>query len=97
LLLVNVLALNGKKVVTADFYALGEVEGAEVSTDNWTVINLRVTFTKQAVQDLKLEPPILWDVVISLPTKYLKTYNEPIALNIPFTEIINLTKAKPPT
>ncbi len=95
--MVNVLALNGKKVVTSDAYALGEVEGVEVNTENWTVTNLRVTLTKQAVQDLKLEPPILWDVVISLPTKYIKTYNEPITLNIPFTEITNLTKTKPPT
>jgi len=94
---VNVLALNGKKVVTSDAYTLGEVEGAEVNTNNWTVTNLRVTLTKQAVQDLNLEPPILWDVVITVPTKYIKTYNEPITLNIPFTQITNLTKTKPPT
>jgi sporulation protein YlmC with PRC-barrel domain len=93
--LVNALALNGKKVVTSDFVALGEVEGVEVNTDNWTVTNLRVTLTKQAVQDLNLEPPILWIVVISLPTKYIQTYNESITLNIPFTEITNLTKTKP--
>jgi len=95
--LVNALALNGKKVVTSDSYVLGEVEGVEVDTENWAVTTLRVTLTKQAVQDLKLEPPILWDVVISLPTKYIQTYSDPITLNIPFTEITNLTKTKPPT
>ncbi len=92
--MVNALALNGKKVVTSDGYVLGEVEGALVDTDNWLVTNLRVILTTQAVEDLKFEPPILWDVVLSLSTKFINTYGEPITLNIPFSEIATLAKSK---
>jgi sporulation protein YlmC with PRC-barrel domain len=84
----------GKKVVASDGYVLGEVEGVEVDTEKWSVTNLRVTLTKQAVEDLKLEPPILWDVVISLSTKNIKAYGEPITLNVPFLEIATLAKPK---
>ena len=92
--MVNALALNGRKVVTSDSYALGEVEGVEVNTENWTITSLRVLMTKQAVEDLKLEPPILWDVVISLSIKFIKAFGELIALNIPFSEIAVLVKSK---
>ena len=92
--MVNALALNGRKVVTSDAYILGEVEGAEVNTENWTMTSLRVLLTKQAVEDLKLEPPILWDVVISLSVKFIKAFGEPITLNTPFSEIATLAKPK---
>lgn len=95
--MVNASSLNGKKIVTSDAYFLGEVEGVEVDSENWTVTSLRVILTKQAVEDLKLEPPILWDVFVSLPVKCIKAYGEPISLNVPFSEIATLAKSKSPT
>ncbi len=92
--MVNVLALNGRKVVTSDAFVIGEVEGAEVDTENWAITHLRVILTKQTVKDLKLEPPILWDVVLSLSVKYIKEFSEPINLNISLTEVANLVKSK---
>jgi sporulation protein YlmC with PRC-barrel domain len=84
---VNATALSGKKIVTSDNYLLGEVEGIEVDIKTWTIAHLRVLLSKQAVNDLHLEPPILWDVVFSLPVSMIRESNENISLNVAFKEI----------
>ena len=79
--------LVGKKVVTSDGYFLGEVEGIEVDACKWFVTHLRILLSKQAVNDLRLEPPILWDVVLSLPTSFVREFGAQISLNIHFAEV----------
>lgn len=50
--LVSIGRLNGKKVIGAKAYTLGEVNGAEVDTDNWKVTNLHVKLTDEAATEL---------------------------------------------
>ena len=92
--MVNAAALTGRKIMTSDARVLGEVEGVEIDTENWTVTHVRVILTKQAVKDLLLESPILWDIILSLPVKIIRAFGEPISLDIPFSEIETLTKSK---
>lgn len=50
--LVSVDKLNGKKVICAKAYTLGEVKGAEVDTENWRLTHLYVKLTDQAATEL---------------------------------------------
>jgi len=50
--LVSIEKLNGKKVIGAKAYILGEVKGAEVNTDNWKITHLHVKLTDQAATEL---------------------------------------------
>ncbi len=92
--MVNATALTDKKIMTSDAYFLGAVEGIEINTENWLVTHLRVLLSKQAVKDLHLEPPILWDVVMSLPVEFVKEFGEKINLKVPFSEIADAAKPK---
>ena len=92
--LVNAATLNGKKVVTSDDNLLGEIEGIEVDTENWTITHLRVILTKQSAEELNPEKPILWDVVLTLPVKLIKAFGETVNLGASFSEIATLVKSK---
>ena len=80
--------------MTSDAYFLGKVEGIEVDTENWTITHLRVILTKDAVKDMRLEPLVLLDIVISLPVKLIKAFGEPIYLNVPLSELPALLKSQ---
>jgi len=51
--------MNGTKVITANAYVLGEVDGAEVDTDKWKVTHLDVNLTKEATEELGFKKPFL--------------------------------------
>ena len=40
--------MNGMKVITADAYTLGEIDGAHVNIDNWKITNLDIKLTRDA-------------------------------------------------
>ena len=92
--MVHASTLIGRCVRNSDAVALGEVEGVEVDTGNWIITHLRVILTKQSVEELHLEKPILWDVVLTLPVTLIKGFDESISLNVPFSEIATLVKPK---
>jgi sporulation protein YlmC with PRC-barrel domain len=48
--LTSVSELNGKKVIDASAFALGEVEGAELDTRNWQITHLQVKLTSEATE-----------------------------------------------
>lgn len=78
-------ALIGRKVLTSDDFLLGQVHGVEIDTEEWRVTNLRVVLSKRAVKDLHLDPPMLMDVVFSLPVNLVEKLDEKIRLNVPFS------------
>ncbi len=92
--MVNATALIGKRILTSDGIMMGKVEGVEVDTANWLVTHLRVLLSKEAVKALSIEPPILLDVLISLPVGFVKESDEKIALNVPLSEIAATARSK---
>jgi sporulation protein YlmC with PRC-barrel domain len=50
--LVSVSKLNGKKVIGANAYVLGEVSGADVDTEKWQITHLHVSLTDEATRNL---------------------------------------------
>jgi hypothetical protein len=94
MLLIRARDLTDRKIVTSDAYLLGELEGITIDTENWLVSYLRVALSRHAIEDLHLEAPILLDIVISLPVRFIKKFGDAIELNATFSEIAAITKSK---
>jgi hypothetical protein len=50
--------MNGMKVITADAYRLGEVDGAHADTGTWQITSLIVELTKEATKELNFKKPM---------------------------------------
>lgn len=73
--------LDGKKIVSAKGYSLGEVEGLDVDIDNWELRGLQVTLTDEAATELGFKRPIVSKVVVKIPTNVVSTVGNFITLD----------------
>jgi sporulation protein YlmC with PRC-barrel domain len=80
-LLVSISRLNGKKVIDANAYIIGEVEGAEVDQTSWQVTHLQVSLTDEAARALGFRKPFLGRVVICLPVVLVKAVGDVVSLD----------------
>ena len=92
--MISVSKLNGKKVITKNAYTLGEVEGANVDTDNWKVTHIHVSLTDEATKELGLKKPFLSSIKICLPVTLVKAFGDVITLKMPLQELKNLDECK---
>lgn len=86
----NVNKLNGLKVITADAYALGEVDGAHVDLSTWKITNLDIKLTKESTKELGLKKPRLMSLTVCLPVTHIKHIADVITLNQSLIEFKNL-------
>jgi sporulation protein YlmC with PRC-barrel domain len=86
--------MNGMKVITADAYTLGEVEGAHVDTDTWKITHLDVGLTKEATRELGFKKPMLGSLSVCLPITVVKNFGDVITLNKSLQEFKNLKECK---
>jgi len=86
--------MNGMKVITADAYTLGEVEGAHVDTDTWKITHLDVGLTKEATRELGFKKPMLGSLSVCLPIIVVKNFGDVITLNKSLQEFKNLKECK---
>jgi sporulation protein YlmC with PRC-barrel domain len=86
--------MNGTKVITANAYVLGEVDGAEVDTDKWKVTHLDVNLTKEATEELGFKKPFLGSLKICLPVAIIKEFGDVITLKNSLQELKNLKECK---
>ncbi len=77
----NPTKLNGKKVVDAEGYILGEVDGVDVDLVTWQATGLYVSLSDDAIVELGFKKPFLSKIVISMPTKIVKAIGEVITLS----------------
>jgi sporulation protein YlmC with PRC-barrel domain len=61
--------LKGKKIIGANGYVIGEVEGLAVEPSNWQITGLQVGLTDNAATELGFRRPFLSKVVIIIPSK----------------------------
>ena len=78
--MVNSAKLNGKKVIGASGYIVGEVEGIDVTLENWQVEGLQVGLTNEAATEMGFKRPLLSQVVIMLPPKLISSVGDVVAL-----------------
>ena len=90
----KVSKLNGMKVITANAYTLGEVEGAHVDTDKWRIMNLDVSLTKEATEELGFKKPLLGSVTVCLPVNVVKQFGDVITLKKSLQELKELKECK---
>jgi sporulation protein YlmC with PRC-barrel domain len=90
----KVSELNGMKVITANAYTLGEVEGAHVDTDKWKLTHLDVELTKEATKELGFKKPLLGSLTVCLPVTLVKGFGDVITLKKSLQEMKNLEECK---
>jgi len=86
--------MNGTKVITANAYVLGEVDGAEVDTNKWKVTHLDVSLTKEATEELGFKKPFLGSLKLCLPVTIIKEFGDVITLKNSLQELKNLKECK---
>ena len=90
----KVSKLNGMTVITANAYILGEVDGAEVDTDIWTVTHLEVRLTNEATKEFGFTKPFLSSIKVCLPVTVIKEFGDVITLKNSLQELKNLKECK---
>ena len=90
----KVSKLNGMKVITANAYTLGQVEGAHVDTDKWKLTHLDVELTKEATKELGFKKPLLGSLTVCLPVTLVKGFGDVITLKKSLQEMKNLEECK---
>jgi sporulation protein YlmC with PRC-barrel domain len=90
----KVSKLNGTKVITANAYVLGEVDGAHVDIDTWKVTHLDVNLTNEATTELGFKKPFLGSMKVCLPVTIIKEFGDVITLENSLQELKNLKECK---
>ena len=83
--------LNGKQVITADAYTLGEVDGTHADIGNWQITHIDVDLTKEAANELNLKKPMFGSVMVCLPVTEVNKVGDVITLN---TTLLGLKELK---
>ena len=93
-LILKVGNMNGMKVITADAFTLGEIEGAHADTATWQITHLDVTLTKEATRELGFKKPMLGSLTVCLPVTVVKQVGDVITLNKSLLEFKSLKECK---
>ena len=83
------------KVITADAFRLGEVDGAHADTGTWQITNLIVELTKEATKELNFKKPMFGSLTVCLPITAVKEIGDVITLNKSLIEFKDLKEVKP--
>jgi sporulation protein YlmC with PRC-barrel domain len=92
--MIDVSKLNGVRVITADSYNLGEVEGMNVDTKNWKVTHAKVGLTDEATRELGYSKPLLGSVKICLPVDFVAGYGDVMTLKKSLLELKGSNECK---
>jgi sporulation protein YlmC with PRC-barrel domain len=86
--------MNGMKVITADAFRLGEVDGAHADTGTWQITNLIVELTKEATKELNFKKPMFGSLTVCLPITAVKQVGDVITLNKSLLEFKDLEEVE---
>jgi sporulation protein YlmC with PRC-barrel domain len=84
----------GKKVVGANAYMLGEVNGAEVDTEKWQVTHLHVSLTNEATRELGFKKPIMGSITVYVPVSLVQAVGDIITLSKGVKELKDVIEPK---
>jgi sporulation protein YlmC with PRC-barrel domain len=86
--------MNGMKVITADAFTLGEVDGAHADTATWQITHLDVELTKEATKELNFKKPRFGSLKVSLPITAVMEVGDVITLNKSLLEFKDLEEVE---
>jgi sporulation protein YlmC with PRC-barrel domain len=92
--MVEIGRLFWKRVVTADDFAIGEIESAELDMHTWQVASLYVSLNDEATKRMGFERPYFGKVFVCLPVDTVKEVGDIVSLNKTFAELIELKVCK---
>jgi len=84
----------GKRVIGANAYLLGEVNGADVETEKWQVTYLHVSLTDEAIRELGFKKPFMGSVTVCVPVSIVQAVGDVITLNKGIKELKDLVEPK---
>jgi len=90
----SVSKLMGKRVIGANAYTLGEVNGADVDTEKWQVTHLHVSLTDEATRELGFRKPFMGSVTVCLPVSLVQAVGDVITLNKGIKELKDVVEPK---
>ena len=85
--MMDVSKMNGVKVITANSYTLGEVEGANVDTKSWKMTHVKIGLSDEATRELGYSKPLLGSVKICLPVDSIAGYGDVMTLKKSLMEL----------
>ena len=85
--MMDVSKLNGVRVIAADSFTLGEVDGANVDTKQWRITHLKVGLTDDATRELGFNKPLLGSVKVCLPVESISGYGDVVTLSKSLMEL----------
>jgi sporulation protein YlmC with PRC-barrel domain len=92
--MMDVSKMNGVKVITANSYTLGEVEGANIDTKSWKMTHVKVELSDEATRELGYSKPLLGTVKVCLPVESIAGYGDVMTLNKSLMELKGLNECK---
>jgi sporulation protein YlmC with PRC-barrel domain len=84
--------LNGKKVIGAQGFILGEVEGVDVNSSTWQATTLHVSLSDEATAGFGLKKPFMSKITVCLSTQIIKSLGDVITLNEPLHNLDSAAK-----
>ncbi len=84
--------LNGKKVIAANGYILGEVAGIDVDLNTWHASTLYVSLSDEAVAGFGLRKPFMSKITACLPTRIVKSVGDVVNVNEPISNLEDAAK-----
>ena len=85
--MMDVSKLNGVKVIAADSFTLGEVDGANVDTKQWRITHLKVGLSDDATRELGFNKPLLGSIKICVPVETISGYGDVVTLKKSLMEL----------
>jgi sporulation protein YlmC with PRC-barrel domain len=85
--MMDVSKMNGVKVITANSYTLGEVEGANIDTKSWKMTHVKVELSDEATRELGYSK-------VCLPVESIAGYGDVMTLNKSLMELKGLNECK---
>jgi sporulation protein YlmC with PRC-barrel domain len=92
--LTSVSELNGKMVIGAGAFTLGEVEGVEFDTKSWQITDLQVKLTSEATERFGFKKPTLNRMVVLLPVILVKVVGDVVSLGGSIEELKSIIRPK---
>ncbi|MCW4017872.1 MAG: hypothetical protein NWF00_04220 [Candidatus Bathyarchaeota archaeon] len=72
--------LNGKQVIGANGYIVGEVEGISLKLEDWTIEGLQVGLTNDAATQMGFKRPFMSQIVIMVPPELIRSVGDVVTL-----------------
>ncbi len=86
--------LNSKKVVTADAFLVGDVQGGNVDPENWQLVHIHVSLNDDALKQFELKKPFMGSILVCIPVDLVQTVGDVITLKKNMQELKDLKQCK---